>query len=329
MQDLKAGNDLPALIEAVESVKDCPVAVQDEIAHNFTDFFRRIEIYCNPAFALVVENESEKEKMFDAGQAVVALKGLEKAITAKHGEMKHDALKYSQALDATKRAALALITPAVEHLKAQSEYIERKEAARIESLRSERYALILPYLVPEILPTPWPEWGTMHEEDFAATLAAAKEKARQITLEAIARIEKEQAEREELERLRVENEKQAREIEEARQARYDAEQRSIAAQREAERETAIAKQAAERAEHDAKQAIANHFKDYGKPVDQILAETKETAQTDREKLRAYGAALLQVPCAPIQDPAMREVLQDVKILLTKVNDHIEKKIAIQ
>ncbi len=294
VQDLKVGNDLPALIEAVESVKDCPVAVQDEIAHNFTDFFRRIEIYCNPAFALVVENESEKEKMFDAGQAVVALKGLEKAITAKHGEMKYDALKYGQALDATKRAALALITPAVEHLKAQSEYIERKEAARIESLRSERYALILPYLVPEILPTPWPEWGTMHEEDFAATLAAAKEKARQIEAERLSRIEKEKAEKEELERLRVENERQALELAEAR--RINAQQTI--------QEVRVA-------------------------LDPIPAAVPEIPiqQTDREKLRAYGAALLQAQCAPIQDKDMRKVLQDVKILLGKIDKFIEEKTA--
>ena len=292
VQDLKVGNDLPALIEAVESVKDCPVAVQDEIAHNFTDFFRRIEIYCNPAFALVVENESEKGKMFDAGQAVIALKGLEKAITAKHGEMKHDALKYSQALDATKRAALALITPAVEHLKAQAEYIERKEAARIEALRVERYALILPYLVPEILPTPWPEWGTMHKSDFENTLAFAIDKARQIEAERLARIEKEKAEKEELERLRVETARQARELEEAR--RINAQQ-TIQQVQEA--------------------------------LDPIPSPEPVQQAPDREKLRAYSTALVQYPTPTIQDQEMRKVLQGMRILLNKIDLYVEEKTA--
>lgn len=302
LEEIKQANRLPSLVAAVESVK-APESVKDEVVTNFADFFERIERYTTPAFALVVADETEKEKMFDAAQAVTALKGLEKSLTAKHGELKEDALRYGQALDAAKRAALALITPAVEHLKAQAEYIERKEAARIEALRVERYALILPYLTPEILPTPWPNWGEMHEDDFNATLYAAQDKARQIEANRVARIEKEKAEREELERLRKENERQAREL-------------------------AIAKQAAARAEQEAKQAIANHFKDYGKTVDQILTEINEAAKTDREKLRAYGLALLQVQCAPIQDKDMRKVLQDVRILLKKVNDHIEKKTAI-
>ncbi len=311
LEELKKDNRLPALVAAVESVK-APESVKEEVVTNFADFFERIERYVTPAFALIVADETEKEKMFDAAQAVTALKGLEKSLTAKHGELKEDALRYGQTLDAAKRAALALIQPAIEHLKAQAEYIERKEAVRVEALRVERYALILPYI--ETVPMPWPNWGAMTKTEFQDNLAYFQEKSRQIEAERLARIEREKAEREELGRLRKE------------QAEKDALiAKAQAAQREAEREMAIAKQAAERAEQDAKQAIANHFKDYGKPVDQIIAETKESRQTDREKLRAYGDAILQVQCAPIQDPAMRKVLQDVKILLGKIDKFIEDK----
>ena len=82
LEELKKDNRLPALVAAVESVK-APGAVKEEVVTNFADFFERIERYVTPAFALVVADESEKEKMFDAAQAVTALKGLEKSLTAK------------------------------------------------------------------------------------------------------------------------------------------------------------------------------------------------------------------------------------------------------
>ena len=305
LEELKKDNRLPALVAAVESVK-APGAVKEEVVTNFADFFERIERYVTPAFALVVADETEKEKMFDAAQAVTALKGLEKSLTAKHGELKEDALRYGQTLDAAKRAALALIAPAVEHLKAQAEYIERKEAARIEALRVERYNLILPYLIPEICPAPWPEWGEMHEDDFQATLAAAQEKARQIEADRLARIAKEKADAEELERLRKEQAEKDELIAKAQ-----------AAQREAERELAEARRV------NAQQTI----QEVRAALDPIPSPepVQQAQQTDREKLRAYGLALLQVQCAPIQDAAMRKVLQDVKILLGKIDKFIEDK----
>jgi hypothetical protein len=327
LEELKKDNRLPALIAAVESVK-APEAVKEEVVTNFADFFERIERYVTPAFALVVADETEKEKMFDAAQAVTALKGLEKSLTAKHGELKEDALRYGQTLDAAKRAALALITPAVEHLKAQAEYIERKEAARVEALRSERYNLILPYLVPEILPTPYPVWGEMHEDDFQATLAAAKDKARQIEAERVARIEKEKAEKEELERLRVETAAKDAQLLAEKELRERTE-------RENEKQRVRYLELNKKFQHVQSQSAEalQQVEEYKKQLDADVEEEANALianlapQTDREKLRAYGVALLQVPCAPIQDPAMRKVLQDVKILLTKVNDYIEKKIA--
>ena len=314
LEELKKDNRLPSLVAAVESVEKAPEVIRNQVADKFIPTFIQIEKFCAGFRDFVVSDETETGKMFEAGQKAKELKKIKRELTALHEAGKESALREGQTYDAVRRIGFAEIDPAIAHYEAQAEYIERKEAARVEALRSERYNLILPYLTPEICPPPWPDWGTMHKADFENTLAFAIDKARQIEAEGLVCIEKERAEKEELERLRKE------------QAENDALiAKAQAAQREAERETALAKQAAERAGQEAKQVIANHFKDYGKPVDQILAETNENKTTDREKLRAYGAALLQVQCAPIQDQAMRKVLQDVKILLGKIDKFIEDK----
>ncbi len=260
----------------------------------FKDFFAQMEQWEEKAATLIVEDETQTGLMFEAGVARKALASIRVAVEKQRKVMKEDSLRTGQAIDGVAKMMRERIEAVEAHLAAQENFIINLEAARIEALRSQRYTLILPYI--ETVPIPWPEWGAMTETEFQDNLAYFQDKARQIEAERVARIEKERAEKEELERLRVETARQARELEEAR--RINAQQ-TIQEVREA--------------------------------LDPIPSPepVQQTQQTDREKLRAYGAALLQVSCAPIQDPAMRKVLQDVKILLTKVNDHIEKKIAIQ
>jgi len=269
----------------------------------FKDFFAQMEQWEEKAATLIVEDETQTGLMFEAGVARKAMASIRIAVEKQRKIMKEDSLRTGQAIDGVAKMMKERIEKVEAHLAAQENYIVNKEAARVEALRVERYALILPYLVPEICPPPWPEWGAMHVDDFNATLYAAQEKARQIEADKLAQIEREKAEREELERLRVEQVEREAILEQA-----------LAAQRKVEQELA-----------EAQKTIAHVYKDYGKPVDQILAEINENKTTDREKLRAYGAALLQVQCAPIQDQAMRKVLQDVKILLGKIDKFIEDK----
>lgn len=294
LEELKKDNRLPALVAAVESVEKAPEVIKNQVADKFIPEFTQIEKACAGFREFVVTDETETGKMFEAATKAKILKVLKRALENKYNIEKENCRREGQAYDAVRRAGDAELTPAIAHYEAQAEYIERKEAARVEALRSERYALILPYLVPEILPTPYPVWGEMHEDDFQATLAAAKEKARQIEAERVARTEKERAEQKELERLRVENERQARELAEAR--RINAQQTI--------QEVRVA-------------------------LDPIPAPEPETPiqQTDREKLRAYSLALLQLPFPTIQDPEMRKVLQGMRILLNKIDLYVEEKTA--
>jgi len=280
-----------------------PVVVAADLTIAFKDFFAQMEQWEEKAASLVVEDETQTGLMFEAGVARKALASIRIAVEKQRKIMKEDSLRTGQAIDGVAKMMRERIEAMEAHLAAQENYIANKEAARPSDRRVERYALILPYLVPEICPPPWPEWGAMHVDDFNATLYAAQEKARQIEADKLAQIEREKAEREELERLRVEQVEREAILEQA-----------LAAQRKVEQELA-----------EAQKTIAHVYKDYGKPVDQILAEINENKTTDREKLRAYGAALLQVQCAPIQDQAMRKVLQDVKILLGKIDKFIEDK----
>jgi len=268
-----------------------PVVVAADLTLAFKDFFAQMEQWEEKAATLIVEDETQTGLMFEAGVARKAMASIRIAVEKQRKIMKEDSLRRGQAIDGVAKMMKERIEKVEAHLAAQENFIVNREAARVEALRSERYNLILPYLVPEILPTPWPDWGTMHKADFENTLAFAIDKARQIEADRLARIEKERAEKEELERLRIETARQARELEEAR--RINAQQ-TIQQVQEA--------------------------------LDPIPSP-EPVQQTDREKLRAYGAAVLQVQCAPIQDPAMRKVLQDVKILLGKIDKFIEDKTA--
>ena len=274
----------------------------------FKDFFAQMEQWEEKAATLIVEDETQSGLMFEAGVARKALASIRIAVEKQRKAMKEDSLRTGQAIDGVAKMMRERIEAVEAHLAAQENFIVNREAARVEALRIERYALILPYLTPEILPTPWPEWGEMHEDDFAATLAAAQEKARQIEADRLARIEKERTEREELERLRKE------------QAEKDALiAKAQAAQREAERELAEARRV------NAQQTI----QEVRVALDPIHAPDTETPtqQTDREKLRAYITALIQHPTPTIQDPEMRKVLQGMRILLNKIDLYVEQKTA--
>ena len=283
-----------------------PVVVAADLTIAFKDFFAQMEQWEEKAATLIVEDETQTGLMFEAGVARKALASIRVAVEKQRKAMKEDSLRTGQAIDGVAKMMMERIEAVEAHLAAQENFIVNREAARIESLRSERYNLILPYLVPEILPTPYPVWGEMHEDDFQATLAAAKEKARQIEADRLARIAKEKADAEELERLRKEQAEKDELIAKAQ-----------AAQREAERELAEARRV------NAQQTI----QEVRAALDPIPSPepVQQAQQTDREKLRAYGLALLQVQCAPIQDAAMRKVLQDVKILLGKIDKFIEDK----
>lgn len=285
-----------------------PVVVAADLTIAFKDFFAQMEQWEEKAATLNVEDETQTGLMFEAGVARKALASIRVAVEKQRKAMKEDSLRTGQAIDGVAKMMRERIEAVEAHLAAQENFIVNREAARIESLRSERYNLILPYLVPEILPTPYPVWGEMHEDDFQATLHAAQEKARQIEADRLARIAKEKADAEELERLRKEQAEKDELIAKA-----------LAAQRDAERELAEARRInAQRTIEQVREAL-----------DTPTAPEPSTppAQTDREKLRAYGAALLQAQCAPIQDKDMRKVLEQVKILLVKVDKFIEEKTA--
>ncbi len=286
-----------------------PVVVAADLTIAFKDFFAQMEQWEEKAATLIVEDETQTGLMFEAGVARKALASIRIAVEKQRKAMKEDSLRTGQAIDGVAKMMRERIEAVEAHLAAQENFIVNREAARVEALRIERYALILPYLTPEILPTPWPEWGEMHEADFENTLAFAIDKARQIEAERVARIEKERAEREELAKLRLE------------QARKDEEIATMRAELERERQLAAAQTI---------QQVQAALEDCPTlpPTPRRLEYEEEMRieqQTDREKLRAYGAALLRIPCAPIQDPAMRKVLQDVKILLGKIDKFIEDK----
>ena len=308
LEDLKEANRLPALVSAVESVKAAD-AIKAAVADKFIDQFTAIEQLVAGALDFVVQDETETGKMFEAGQKVALLKKVKKALDKTHEDNKQDSLRTVQAYDAVKRAGYALLEPAIRHYEAQENYIVNREAKRIEALRVERCNQIMPYLHPGNIATPYPDWGTMHEEDFAATLALAVTKENEIEQARVAKIIREAKDREELERLRKEAAAKDAELAAARQAQAEAEQAARDAKFIGIQEERLAAFAIKQKEEQEANA----------------ARQLEQAP-DRDKIRAYVAALQAVPFPVLQDEAVKVIGTNVTLLLHKIGNYVNEKL---
>lgn len=277
------------------------------------------------------------------------------AVEKKRKGMKEEYLRPGQFIDAACKHVAELIEPHEARLKAQEEFAERAEAARIVALKTERENALKPYGID----TSFYQLGHMPAAQFGQLLESTRV-AHQAKIDAAAkaeadRIAAEKARAEEEAKVRAENARLQQEAA-AREAEAKAERDRIEAERKAEREKAeaalaeerrkaaeAAREAADRlrAEQQAAEAVARKEREAREALEreQAQARAKEAARIEAEKKAAAKAA-----AAPDQEklmtvarnlrgtilPAMAtdaadELLPTIRTWIDELADRIEAK----
>ena len=291
------------------------------IEAGFKDSFAQAEQWREKALSIQITSIHQKDKMKEAREMRLTLRGIRVAGEKKHKELKSDYLLAGRAIDGVKNILLASIEPLERHLAEQEQYAERLLEQQRQALIAERTEAIRPFVSEG---QPLPALELMDEKQWAAYLDDAKllhsakiEAARKAEAERIAR---EQAEAAERERLRIENErlvKEAAEREAAAKAEREAAEKALAAERaaaearakadrekmqqeareqaEKERQERAAIQAKADAERKAAEDAARKEREAREKLEKELAAKKAAEEA---KAKAEAAAKKKAAAAP-------------------------------
>ena len=130
----------------MDSLKD--IAVKEglenpiEIIQQFIEFELTVQEYATKALAIVVTDETQTELMADAREARLFLKGERVKMQKVHKALKVDIIKKGNTIDGIANHLKSLFVPAEKHLLAQENFIEIREAERLDVLYQERSGLL-------------------------------------------------------------------------------------------------------------------------------------------------------------------------------------------
>jgi hypothetical protein len=315
------------------------------IRSGFEGFESVVSEWGKKAKSIVVTSEDQTDLMAEAKEGKKAMQEVRKNITETHKKLKEVALRKGQALDAVKRYYLSLIEPIEEYLEAQSKFAEiaeaKRKAEKLES-RTEELSKYIENL--EIY-----NLETMSDEAFDQLLADAK-KQHQIKLDEAKkleeeRIQKEKAEKLEQERVRKENEKLRLENEKKEKALQ--EQKRLQAEREAKikanneaklqkqkevqeakfRKEREAKEKLERELKAKKDAEAKKLKEEEELRKMLLADQKKLELApDKNKLQYFAGTLLATEYPEVKSEEAKKIVAGIKELMKKVNIYIIENI---
>jgi len=301
---------------------------------NFSNYFDIAAEWENKAKMLVVTDESQKVEMKMAREGRLFLKEKRVNIERTRKELKEQSLREGQTIDSIAKILKNLIEPIEEHLEKQEKFIEIKEAERKAARREERVNILTSleydFTYTDLLNMPDSSFDELvlkikNEQDAKIEAARIAEEQR---------IAKEKAEREEQERIRLENERLKKEAEErekvlaeerrkAEKERMELEAKAKAEREEAERKAELArKEAAEKerkqreeaerllaierekqakleAELKAKVEAERKIQEEKERIEkeQKVAESKAAKAPDIEKLKTFVASI-QLPQMP-------------------------------
>lgn len=256
------------------------------ILERFGQFDAQATEWMNKAKELVVEDETQTDKMKLAREARLALRKIRTDADKTRKELKEDSLRYGKAVQGVYNFLEYRIKPIEDHLQLQEDYVKIKEQERVDALRSNREKLVAD--LREFVGY-GDDLGTMSQVAFDALLKYAQEqRAEQIRFNEEALAAQEAARVRELEeqaRIRAENE----------QLRAENEAKEAALQRE--RELAAAEQrkaeAAAREEREKVEALARAEREKAAAELRLVAEqlaAKERAEKERIELEQAEAA---------------------------------------
>jgi hypothetical protein len=267
-------------------IENAPEKVAHQIQAEVGPMYAQASGLCAQAYDIQVSDEKDTQGMNAAKASRLTLRKLRTTAVKKCAELKSDSLAYGRAIDAARRQVEDLFKPAEDHLLMQETYAQRIEVERAMKCRAEREAVLVGAGGD---PGIYAQLEKMPDSEFAALIEQVKERVAKIKADAEERerIEKEAAQRDQLERLRLAEENAMLKAEAAERERIAekqrAQQQAIIDEERSRREELEAKQRAEQARADAEaKAKADAEKDAANaPLKQRLAALKMSPLQDK------------------------------------------------
>lgn len=338
-------------VEVAQIARNVSVEKQSEVQKTLNDVFTNVAQMRQKLDLVVVSDHNDQTSMKLANTIRLGVKKVrldaEKFFDKKREEVQAQmvAFKTEDQLWLKAKQVMQILTKEIE---AQAEFKEDTRVRFLEEQKQlklrERELKVLK--VAENIPTT--DYSHMSDDSFLVFLSGL-EKAHQEKIEAAAkaeaeRIERERLEAEERERVRVENERLKRQIEEDRAKaeveRKEAEVKAAAerAKAEAARKEAEEKAKLERAATEAKlkaeaearaKAEAELFakKEAERKELEVKAEAERKRKNapDKEKLEALAKSVDDFQLPEVSGEEAKKVVEDVKKLLTKVSNYVREK----
>lgn len=342
-----------APLELVEAGVPTPEKRAD-IPAIWEDYHAKALCLKTTAETLTVTDVNDKAGMALARATRLSIRDLRLGFTKTHEELKSQALKTCQELDAEKRKLIAICEPLEARLKEQEEFAERKETERKSALVFTRLgelsrfgADLKGYNLGEMADSDYralyDDLHFSHEAKLAEAARVAAEKAAQDELD-----------RQERARLKVENDRLVREAQEreveaqkerdAAAAKLASERANAAAAAELERKRVAADKAiadaAAKVERDKAAALAKQEREAREKIEEELEEARsakaladfaaraaaETARKapDREKFAALAARLQAVELPTVTTTEANKLLGEIQTMITALVVAIQK-----
>lgn len=334
-----------------------PETKSEAIKAKFDDFFIQVSEWEARLSTLSVTNVEQKAEIKMADEARKFLKNKRVEIEKTRKTLKEDALREGQTIDAIAKILTNLILPLEERAEEMAKFAER-EAARIKQERfSERMDKLMPFGVAVNSAIISDMDDSTFDSFLSGVIQKDKEQKEADAKAEAERIECERLEAEQREYVRRENERLKAQLE-AERAKAEAERKEAEAKAAAERAEAERKLAEERAKAEAeakeveakvkaeREAAAAKLKAEAEARLKVEAELKAKADAeakaaaeqaeserkaknapDKEKIAAFVSALAQVKRPELSSEDAKKLMEQVELLLTKVDTFVSQRLA--
>lgn len=305
--------EIKKVIDEAQVEKETSVMLLD----SFSPIFQKAKEIAARASTIKVDDASQLTEMAQARSTRLEMRQLRIEADKLRKKLKEDSLRYGKAVQGVYNVIEFFVVPIEERLQEQEDFAKIQEAKRMEALREERNAKIVP--LQKYMP-PLGDLALMSEEHFLRLIAMA-EKMKSDEEEKIA---KEQAEKEAAElRAIEEREAQRKENErlkiEAEEARKKAEEEKRVLREQAEKERAER----ERIEREAK---AKRDEEERIAAKKLAEEKRLKNAPDIEKLQNLSAQIEALELPEMAGEEAKKIIAQVGVLLEKVSVFIKSKI---
>ena len=310
----------------IEQEKIAPTQAEFLI-ENFKNIFETAKEYEIKAREIKITDVSQVKEMQEARAIRIELKNLRVNADKKRKELKEESLRTGKAIQGIYNVVEALIVPMEKYLENQEKFAERIEEQKKKEKELERQKQLSEFVedtslynLLEMSEAGFQELLKASETAYNARIKAEKDAEN-------ARIKEEKERQAENERIRKENEKLKKEQEE-KDALIKKQQKEkeelIRKQKEADEKRLIEEK--RKQDEEARIKIAEAMKK--KEEEERIAKEKRDAELapDKEKLAKVANDLMLFQYPELNDEKAKEILENVKELIKKVNLYIIKNI---